>query len=83
MELEEIGEKEKRILLKAFDYDINKKEAIVDSLTKEELISADTKKVITLKNATLAPGSLEILDTTPLTISKLLRKKFESEENGS
>jgi len=83
MEFEEIGNEERKLLLNAFGYDVNDKGVIVDSLLGTQMISKETKRPILLENAGLIPGSLDIIDTTPLTISKFLREKIELKENGS
>ncbi|MFH1133021.1 MAG: hypothetical protein V1735_00875 [Nanoarchaeota archaeon] len=81
MEFEELGDEEKKLLLKAYNYEVNEDGIICDSLLKEPVISQDTQRPIKLKNASLFPGSMKIIDTTPLTISKFLREKIELKEN--
>lgn len=81
MEFEELGIEEKKLLLKAYDYDVNEDGVIIDSLLNEPLVSNDTKRQIKLNSASFLPGSLNIIDTTPLTISKFLREKIELREN--
>jgi len=83
MEFEELGKEEKELLLKAYKYEVNSEGVIVDSLLKEPVISQDTQRPIKLESASLLPGSMRIIDTTPLTISKFLREKIELKENGN
>jgi len=83
MEFEELGNEEKKLLLNAYNYEVNEGGVIVDTLLKEPLISQDSQKPIKLENASLLPGSMKIIDTTPLTISKFLREKIELKENGN
>ena len=83
MEFEELGDAEKKLLLDAYNYEVDEKGIIVDSLLKEPVVSEDIKKPIFLENASLLPGSLKIINTTPLTISKFLREKIELKENGN
>ncbi len=83
MEYEEIGVEEKKLLLRAYNFEVNEEGVIIDYLLNEPLISNETRRPIKLENASLIPGSLKIVDTTPLTISKLLREKEELKENGN
>jgi hypothetical protein len=83
MNFEQLGIEEKKLLLRAYNYDVDQDGIIIDRLLNEPVFAADTQRVVTLENASLIPGSLKIIDTTPLTISKLLRElsKPHSEKN--
>lgn len=74
MNFEQLGIEEKKLLLRAYNYDVDEEGIIVDRLLNERVFSIDTQRVVTLENASLIPGSLKVVDTTPLTISKLLRE---------
>ena len=65
----------KKTLIKSYNFEVNEEGVIIDYLLNEPLISNETRRPIKLENASLIPGSLKIVDTTPLTISKLLRKR--------
>lgn len=80
---EEIGKEEKTLLLKAFDFDVDEKGVIIDRLFNEKLVSKETNKEITIDNASLLPGSLEVIGTTPLALSSFIRKKMELKDDGS
>ncbi|MBW2994100.1 hypothetical protein KY315_01615 [Candidatus Woesearchaeota archaeon] len=82
MEFEELDVEGKKLLLNAYNYEVDEEGIIIDATLKEPVISKDTQQLITLKNVSLLPGSLNLLDTTPLTISKFLREKIES-KNGN
>ena len=82
MEFEELSDEEKKLLLNAFSYDVDDEGFIIDKALNERLFSNDTKRFISFDNAGLVPGSLKIIDTTPLTISKFLREKIDS-DNGT
>ena len=77
MEFEELNENEKKLLLSAFEYDVNEEGEIIDNLLKEKVISKITKSPLTLKNVALLPGSLKVLDADPVTISRYLREEIE------
>lgn len=76
MEFEELGNEEKKLLLSAYNYEVDDNGIIIDSLLKEPLMSPESQKPIKLENASLLPGSMKIIDTTLLTISKFLREKI-------
>ena len=77
-EFEQLGDTEKKILLSAFNYEVDKEGNIIDSLFKEKLVCEETKEPLTIHNAALLPGSLKVVSSDPLTISKYLREEIES-----
>lgn len=76
---EELQDNEKKVLLSAYDYGVDEDGDIVDLLLKEKIISKRTKAPFNLKNVALLPGSLKIMDSDPLTISRYLREQIENE----
>ncbi len=80
-EFEEITEQEKKLLLSAFDFEVDSDGNIIDSLLQEKVISHSTGKPFTLQNVTLVQGSLKLIDSDPLTISRFLREDLK--DNGS
>jgi len=77
--IEELGEKERILLLRANNFDVDK-EGYVINLSKERIPSKQNpKKFIKAKFACLVPGSLEVLDGTPVAISEFFRKKEMAE----
>ncbi|MCK5282244.1 MAG: hypothetical protein KAK00_02450 [Nanoarchaeota archaeon] len=77
---EELGEKEKSLLLKAFDYDVDDKGYILDSSGQKIRSEENHYSFLHIKGAGLMPGSLKVIDGTPTAISKFLRERVE--ENG-
>src|SRR3972149_3760365 len=76
-EFEELSDEEKKILLSAFGYLVDDEGNIIDSLDNSKIISQMTRKPLTIKDAALMPGSLKIIDSDPLTISRFLREEIE------
>jgi len=79
---EELGEKERTLLLRAFDYDVDD-EGFVLSLSGQKIRSKEnSKRFIKAKFAALVPGSLEVIDGTPTAISEYLRTRVNGEPGG-
>lgn len=79
IEFEELGLKEKELLLGAFGYKINDDGTLFDEELREPVFSKRHKGLINIKEAALIPGSLEVLDSDPVTLSEFLRVKVESD----
>ncbi len=78
--IEELGEEERILLLRANNFDVDR-EGYVINLSKERIPSKQNpKKFIQAKFACLIPGSLEVLDGTPVAISEFFRKKELTEK---
>lgn len=75
----ELGDAEKKVLLSAFGYSVDENGVIFDSLMNEPVPSPTTRKPILLKDAALVPGSLKMLDSDPLSISRYLREEIEKQ----
>lgn len=72
---EELGEKERVLLLRAFDYEVDN-EGYVLTLSGKRIPSKENpNKFIKAKFAALMPGSLEVIDGTPTAISEYLRSR--------
>lgn len=82
--IEELGEKERILLLRANNFDVDN-EGYVLNPSKDRIPSKQNpKKFIEAKFACLIPGSLEVIDGTPVAISEFFRKKeLADKENGS
>jgi len=78
LEFLELTSEERLLLLRIFDHDLDDEGFIIDStgsrIPSQEIIY----NYIHGENALLAPGSLEVLDGTPTSISKFLRERVES-----
>ena len=77
-EFEELSDEEKVLLLSAFDYTINGKREIIDGLLKEP-VRSDESVILTLDNAAFMNGSLKIINSDPLTISRFIREIINNE----
>ena len=74
----ELNKDEKLLLLKAFDYDIDKQENVIDQ-SGNKIKSLETPNTfIKLDDAFLKPGSLEVTDGTPTSISKFIREQLSN-----
>lgn len=76
---EELGEKERILLLRAFDYDVDEDGYVLTQSGKRIQSKENPKKFIQAKFAALIPGSLEVIDGTPTAISEYLRTMGEKE----
>lgn len=76
---EELGEKERILLLRAFDYNVDSEGNILDKNGKKINSSENPEGFIKAKFASLVPGSLGIIDGSPTALAKYLREKVESD----
>lgn len=75
---EELGEKERILLLNAFDYGVDE-EGFVLTVSGERMRSEENpKRFIKANFAALIPGSLKVIDGTPTAISEYLRSREAS-----
>ena len=72
---EELGEKERILLLRANDFDVDKEGYVLNPSGNRIISKENPKKFIKAKFACLIPGSLEVIDGTPTAISEFLRKE--------
>jgi hypothetical protein len=79
IEFEELGVNEKELLLGAFGYKVNEDGTIFDEELGVPVFSKRHKGLINIKEVALMPGSLDLLDSDPVTLSEFLRKKVECE----
>lgn len=77
---EELGEKERTLLLRAFDYDVDEQGFVLSQSGRRIRSKENPKKFIKAKFAALVPGSLEVIDGTPTAISEYLRTRGEKED---
>ena len=73
-----LGKEESKLLLKAFDYDVDKKGYILKSNGQKIPSEERPNCFLNIKNAALIPGSLEVIDASPTSLAKYIR---ESENN--
>jgi hypothetical protein len=78
---EELGEKERILLLRAFNYDVDEFGYVLTESSKKIQSKENPRKFIQAKFAALIPGSLEVIDGTPTAISEYLRIRSEKEND--
>lgn len=79
---QELGERERILLLKAFDYDVDEEGKVVSPTGERVRSKENPSKCVEAKFASLVPGSLDVIDGTPSAIAEFLVKK-ESQKNES
>lgn len=72
---QELGEKERILLLRAFGYDVDGEGYVLDFSGQRVKSDENPKRFIQAKFAALLPGSLKIIDGTPTAISEFLRER--------
>ncbi|KXS46220.1 MAG: hypothetical protein AWU58_739 [Methanohalophilus sp. T328-1] len=77
VEFEDIGQEEKEILLNILGYYVDDNGTIFNKETNEEHICPMTKETVSIKNASILPGSTVIINTTELTLSEYFMDYFE------
>ena len=75
---EELSEKEKSLLLRAFDYDVDDEKYVIDNDGGRIPSNECPGEFISIENAALTPGSLEVIDSSPTSISKFIRENIEA-----
>lgn len=75
---EELGDKEKILLLRAFDYDVDGEGYIVDKNGSKIPSEECPGEFISLEHGALVPGSLEVIDSSPTSLSKFIRENVEA-----
>ena len=74
---EELNKEERILLLRAFDYDVDSEDYVIDSYGSRIPSIEVPSKYLKVEESTLIPGSLEVIDGTPTAISKFIREKVE------
>lgn len=80
---EALEKKEKILLLKAFDFDVDEKEYILDSSGNKIPSQENPSEFLNIENAMLIPGSLEVIDGTPTSISKFIRERVTQDDTST
>ncbi len=75
---EELGNEERILLLRAFDYDVDEEGCILNTSGARIPSKENPNEFLHVETAALTPGSLEVRDGTSTGISKFIR---ELEEN--
>lgn len=71
---EELGKEERTLLLRAFDYDVDENGNILNASGAKIPSQENPNVFLHVETAALTPGSLEVRDGTPSSISKFLRE---------
>jgi len=79
---QELDEKERILLLRAFDYNVDEAGFIISPSGDKLRSKENPSRFIEAKFASLVPGSLEVIDGTPSAIAEFLVRK-ESQKNDS
>ena len=79
---EELGESERVLLLRAFNYDVDEEGYVLTQNGKKIQSKENPNRFIKAKFAALVPGSLEVIDGTPTILSEYLRA-IDKKENES
>lgn len=66
-----LNNEQKKVLLKALDYNVDKNGVIIDKTGKPHKCPYTQKKVL-LKNASIMPGSAIVMNTSSLTLSEYI-----------
>lgn len=74
---EELGKKERILLLRAFDYDVDEEGCILDTFRARIPSKENPNEFLRVEAAALTPGSLEVRDGTPSSISRFIRELEE------
>jgi hypothetical protein len=78
---EELGEKERILLLRAFDYDVDSEGFILKPDGSRIHSKENPSTFIKVTDSTLVAGSLKVLDGTPIAISKFIRERVEKSDD--
>lgn len=79
---EELGIKERILLLRAFDYDVDQKGYVLTQSGNRIPSTENPSKFLLAEKAMLIPGSLEVVDASPTHISKFIRER-EADPDGT
>lgn len=64
-----LSDEDKKVLFEILGYSVDSQGIIIDE-KQEKVICPFTKTPVELKNSSLMPGSLIIMNTTPVTLSE-------------
>ncbi len=77
IEFEELGIEEKKLLLGAFGFKVNEDGTVYDEELGTPIFSKRHKGLININEVALMPGSLNLIDSDPVSLSEFLREKIE------
>jgi len=76
VKFEQLTTAEKKLLLKAFDYEIDSTGSILTPSGSKIPSEEQPGKFLNIETAAFIPGSLKVIDGTPTAISKFIREKL-------
>lgn len=77
---EELGVKERTLLLRAFDYDVDSEGYVLDRDGKRIVSEEHTGEFLKVDQVALVPGSLDIIDGSAPSLSKFIREHKQKEK---
>ncbi|MBS3106996.1 hypothetical protein J4419_05030 [Candidatus Woesearchaeota archaeon] len=80
---EELGDAEKTLLLQAYDYNVDPQGFILNKAGNRIKSDEIPDEYLSLKNVALVSGSLTLIQATPSSISRLIRKQGENHVNSN
>jgi len=83
IKFDELGKKERILLLRAYDYDVDDDGFILNTAGDRMRSKEVPKQFLSIDNVALVSGSLDILDGTPSSISKFIRETEEKKRGSS
>ena len=78
---DEIGIEERKLLLKAFDYDIDEEDYVLNQAGSRIKSEETPSEFLKVQDVALTPGSLNVIEATPTSISKFLREQKNKDGN--
>lgn len=78
---EELDKDKKILLLRAFDYDVDSNGYVLTVSGSKIQSNENPSTFLHIDNVALTPGSLDVIDGTPTSISRFIREKLESDKN--
>ena len=75
IQFEELGKEERTLLLRAFNYDVDEKGFVLDPAGNRLRSKERPDELLSVMDAALVPGSLNVIDGSPDAISEYIREK--------
>ncbi len=79
---DKLGEKETALLLRAFDYDVDSEDFVLDTSGKRIASEEIPSKYLKLNEVALTPGSLKVIEGSSEALSRFIREKLEPDADG-
>ena len=79
IEFQELTNDEKKVLLSAFNFVVDERGFIYDALLNEKVVSKANGKPFTINNVAMITGSLHLINSDPVSLSRYIREELENE----